>query len=240
MLVEKLPKESIEKEQKLDENKEENHVEVDSCDMNDEKNIKEDELEAIQDKRDDKENVNKGQDRSEIKYMTVLVKKSHKIQEEGEKGAIKLEMAQYVEMIVTKWIKCKDIIGVQDVYEEEIIKYLKDYNLWLSEVRTTGKHTLRLEVFFVVAITKGLKEIIDPDRNEYKCENIWIEHKRTRLEYTNKVGFLTGSIVDRVSMEYYDKMIKHLEELEEREVEVKKNTVYKGPEQEWCITVYST
>ena len=94
-----------------------------------------------------------------------------------------------------------------NVYDEEIIKDLKDYDLWLSEVRTIGKHTLRLEVFFVVAITKGLKEIIDPDRNEYKHENIWIEHKRTGLEHTNKVGFLTDPIIDRVSMEYYDKMI---------------------------------
>ena len=77
-----------------------------------------------------------------------------------------------------------------------------------------------------------MKEIIDPDRNEYKRENIWIKHKRTGLEHTNKVGFLIDPIVDRASIEYYNKMIKHLGELEEGEVEIKKNTVYEGPEQE--------
>ena len=40
-------------------------------------------------------------------------------------------------------------------------------------------------------------------------------------------------------MEYYDKMIKQLGRLKDGEVKVKKNTVYEGPEQQWCITVHS-
>jgi len=126
------------------------------------------------------------------------------------------------------------------MYENKIIKDLTNYNDWLSEVRTMGKRTLRIEVFFVVETNKGLKEMIDLDRAEYKQKSIWIEQKRTGLEHTNKVGFLTGPIVDRVSMEYYDKMLKDLRGVEEGALEIKKKSVYEGSEEEWCITVYST
>ena len=41
-------------------------------------------------------------------------------------------------------------------------------------------------------------------------------------------------------MDYYDEMLKNMEQIGEGEVEVKRKIVFEGPEREWCITVYST
>ena len=139
-------------------------------------------------------------------------------------------MARYVESVVAKQIIRNDIVGVHDSCEDKTITDLSNYNRWLSKIRTTGIKTLRVEVFFAVETSKWLKEIADKDRKEYKRENVWIEQKRIRYEHANKVGFLTGPIIDRANMEYYDKLTKYLGELKEGEVEVKKSMVCKGPE----------
>jgi len=37
----------------------------------------------------------------------------------------------------------------------------------------------------------------------------------------------------------YDKLAKYFGQIKDRDVEIKKNTVFKGNEREWCLIVYS-
>ena len=111
--------------------------------------------------------------------------------------------------------------------------------MWLSEPRITGKKTLHIEIYFAVDTSMRLWEIIEQDISQLKKDRVRVEEKRTRNEHTNKVGFLTGPIVEKANMESYDKIVKYFGELEEGEVELKKKMVYDGPEEEWCITMYS-
>ena len=68
---------------------------------------------------------------------------------------------------------------------------------------------------------------------------MWIEVKRTGDEHTNRIGFVTRPVIDRANIVWYEAIIKYLSEINEGEVEIKRNTVYEGVEREWCITVYS-
>ena len=86
----------------------------------------------------------------------------------------------------------------------------------MSEQRVSGTNTLRVQVFFIIETNKSLKEIVEKDRNEYKRDNVWIERKRTDDNYTNQVGFLTGPIIDRANLNYYDKMSKELGRIKDR------------------------
>ena len=45
-------------------------------------------------------------------------------------------------------------------------------------------------------------------------------------EYANEISYLAGPIVSNAKMPWYDKMLKHLGELEDETSEVRKNEVY--------------
>ena len=164
----------------------------------------------------------------------------YKLKEDDELQNFEADTAEYTKWLVEKWIKRKDIKGVQDTFTTETITDLTNLNLWLSETRKTGKKTVRVEVFFTAEMNVGLRDIIEHDIIELRKENVRLEQKRTSNEHTNKVGYLTGPIVDRVNMHYYDTLVKHLGDIDEGDVEIKKNRVYDGPEDEWCITIHST
>ena len=102
----------------------------------------------------------------------------------------------------------------------------------MSEPRVSGKYTLQIEIYFTVETDLWLIDLVNIDREEFKKENVWIEKKRTGNEHTNKVGFLTGPIVENANLNYYDMMMKYLGKVENREVEVKRNMVYEGKEKE--------
>ena len=69
--------------------------------------------------------------------------------------------------------------------------------------------------------------------------NVWIEEKHTKHEHTNRVGFLIGLIVENANLMSYDTLVKYFRQIKDRDVEIKKNTVFEGNERKWCLTVYS-
>ena len=133
----------------------------------------------------------------------------------------------------------KDIKGVMSNQGKGRLASIADWNDWLSELRISGKNTIRVEIFFVVETGMRMKDLVDIDRNEYIHESIWIEEKCTRQEHTNRVGFLTGPIIDNANLMCYDILAKHFGKIEDSEVEIKKNIVFKEKEREWCLTVHS-
>ena len=85
----------------------------------------------------------------------------------------------------------------------------------------------------------NLRDIIEEDMDELKQESMQMEVKRTGDKHTNRIGFVTRPVIDRVNMDWYEAIIKYLSGINEGEVEIKRNIVYEGVEREWCITVYS-
>ena len=49
-------------------------------------------------------------------------------------------------------------------------------------------------------------------------------------KHTNRLGYIVGPILDRVNMEWYERTFKRLEKLNNGELELKKDIVYKGGE----------
>ena len=155
-------------------------------------------------------------------YLKLLMIKTYKLKDDEDPQEIESDTALYAAWLMSKWIKRGDIEGVKDVFKNETIKDLTNYNFWLSKPRRTGKRTIKVELYFSVATSKWLKEIIDKDRKVFKKDNIWIEPKRTEDEHTNKVGYITGPVVDKANMSHYDTMIKYFGQIEDGKVELKK------------------
>jgi len=176
----------------------------------------------------------------ESEYLKLLVTKTHKIKDEEDHKDVELDTINHVAWIVNRWIDRGDIKGVYSFQEERLNKKeIEEWNTWLSEPKTSGKNTMRVELYFTVETKLGLRDLVNLDRAEYKHQNIWIEKKQTLDEHTSRVGYLTGPIVENANLNEYEKMMIKLGEGEKGEIEVKRNMVYEGDEKEWCVTVHS-
>ena len=124
------------------------------------------------------------------------------------------------------------IDGVYTMSEGEenntVMTDLTNYNHWLSDAKKTGKHTIRVEVFFTIQITKELREIIEADLPAFKQDRVRVDVKRTDNQHTTRLGYLTGPILDRVNLTWYDRMLKYVGKLNEGSLEVRKDFVYEG------------
>ena len=124
--------------------------------------------------------------------------------------------------------------------EEKHTSDLTDYNVWLSEPKVSGTNTMQVETYFTFKTEYALKEIIEEDIEILQAENIRFDIKRTRDEHTNRIGFLTGPIIDEVNMPWHDKMLKLEGKLDEGTLEVRKKYVHEGREgSQWSIAVHS-
>jgi len=177
---------------------------------------------------------------AETRFVKVLVTKTHKNQEEDDDYDTVINTTRVIECLVTGWIEKEYVQGVKDMENNNVMTDLRDYNLWLSEPKMTGTETTRVEIYFTIQTNMTLQDIIDEDIYELKQESMWMEVKRTGDEHTNRIGFITGPVVERANMGWYEAMMKHRGNIQEGEVEIKRNMVYEGKEKEWCITVYST
>ena len=160
----------------------------------------------------------------EEKVMSILVTKRHKIQDEEEDQDIICDTTRTLEEIATSWIVRKMIAGVKDQQHteegEKHAKELQDCNIWLSDPKVTGTNAVQVEIFFTIKTEYALREIIEEDLDILKAERLRFNIKRTTDEHANKVGFLTGPIIDEVNMPWYDRMLKFQGKLEEGTMEV--------------------
>ena len=69
-------------------------------------------------------------------------------------------------------------------------------------------------------------------------EEIRVETKRTGDEYTSRLGYFVGPVVDKANMGWYEKICKQIGRVKDEEIELKKQVVYEGKENEWCITLH--
>ena len=65
-----------------------------------------------------------------------------------------------------------------------------------------------------------LRDIIEDDLDRLSKESVHVDVKRIAEEHTNKLGYLTGPIVDHMNMQWYDKILKYLANLDQGTLEV--------------------
>ena len=144
--------------------------------------------------------------------------------------------------MVEYWVQKQYVKGVKDIFEERdvYITNLHDYNRWLSEPKVTGNRVTWVKLFFTIKTSSTLRELVQSQIEFLKRESIRVDIKRTDDEHTNRVGFFIGPIVDRANMGWYEKAIQCYSAAAKGTVELKKDVVYEGKENEWCITVHGT
>jgi len=61
---------------------------------------------------------------------------------------------------------------------------------------------------------------------------LWVEVKRTKEKHTNRIGFLTGTIADKINIDWYIQWFQQFGKIGFDEMELKRQVVHKGLENE--------
>ena len=111
--------------------------------------------------------------------------------------------------------------------------------MWLSEAKQYGRKVVTIEFYFTIITKLSIKELLQEETENLKQEKAWIKVKRTRDEHTKKVGFLSGTIIQMVNMEWYERTLLALAGIEKEAAEFRKEVIFEGEEKQLCITMYS-
>ena len=97
---------------------------------------------------------------------------------------------------------------------------------------------MKVEIFFTIKSTLNIRELAQDQLEHLKREGIRVDMKWTVDEHATKVGFIVGPLVDRANMEWYQETLIAAGYLEQDHMELKKEVVCEGEENQWCITVH--
>ena len=93
-------------------------------------------------------------------------------------------------------------------------------------------------MYFTIKTCFRVRDIYEIDIPLLQAERVRIEIKRTRDEYMNRIGFLSGPIIGKANMGWYEALMTFQAKLGKESMEIKKKMVHKGTEEEWCFTVH--
>ena len=140
----------------------------------------------------------------------ILIIKKQTITEEKDDQDIIISTCRNIQAIVKYWIQQKQIEGVKDMLEDgdTFIKDVRDYSRWMSEPKVLGTRVIKVEIFFTIKSGLTIRELIQDQLEFLQQEQIRVDFKRTIGEYTTKVGYIVGLVVDRVNMGWYEEALK--------------------------------
>ena len=119
----------------------------------------------------------------------------------------------------------------------------KEYNVldaWALELKIVKKKKYVKGETIVQVKTKVSAHILYMNQKEY-CDsnNIHVMLKRTGLEYTKKIRFLSGTYVKLASLDYYINKIIEEMNLEDNTIDIKKRFTYERNTRSKVLTVYA-
>lgn len=168
----------------------------------------------------------------------LLTKRKSVIEDEDDQDTV-IETLRNAQDVIEYWIYTKLIEGVIDVVDKnKVLTDVTCYSDWISEPKVTGKAVIRVEVFFTIKTKTPVRDLVQSQLDFLQRENIRIEIKRTNEEHTTRIGYLVGPVVDWANMNWYERTCIEKARVEKGNMELKKEPVYEGAENERCITIH--
>ena len=126
------------------------------------------------------------------------------------------------------------------MFEEEIILIndVRNYSKWMSEPKVLGSRVLRVEIFFAIKTNTAFRDAIQGQICFFQKQKIRVDVKRTVEEHTASLGCIVRYIVGRANMGWCEEAMKKLRTMKMGEVELKKDAVWEGDGNQWCIEVH--
>jgi len=172
-------------------------------------------------------------------YKGLLIEMEFNIKMEQQK--YELAIIQYTIELVKNWKEKQVISWVQGVKEAKITDF-DDFDKWLRMPRVIEKKTKSVkaaEVMIRVYTNQSTNKLYHEQKEVCDKYRIRISTKRMNMEYTKRIGFLTGPYVRIASPVYYLLDIKKKLKIDTEIIEVKKEYTYERGKRSKVLMVYA-
>ena len=180
----------------------------------------------------------------EQKEVRILIEKRSKNTQSMEVNKIIADTIQSVVKLLQTW-KNENII--QGIYPTEHTNTLlcnmsefKDLDKWLTPPRAIQiRKNTKIEMIFAIHTSYSAYQLYQNQKEIFDNENIRITTKRTNMLYTKRIGFILGPYLKLASVTEYEKEMNKMLELQEGNIEVKKEFIYESNAKTKALVIYA-
>ena len=145
-----------------------------------------------------------------------------------------------VEYLLTEWTSEKMIDDAYDQNHQEINKEYDKYERWIVEPRVIrNKRCVKVETIVRLKTGFNAYKLYMNQRKYCDSNRIKIATKRTKDEYTKKIGFLSGAYVKLASPEVCIKEITTKMNLSDYVIDIAKEFTYEKKDRSKVLVVYA-
>ena len=171
--------------------------------------------------------------------MKLVITKSGYDNEDNEDDMVLDAMISTVN-IVRKSISDGLVKGVTDKDKNPIELEESDLQDWIFAPRIIGKTKTQVQLFIRVLTTVCLEKLITGYKQLLREENISLELKHTKYEYTKRIRIIIGPNLHFASKSVYENEIYLWIKRTNKIIKTKKAFIYKRDYKSQCIIVYAT
>lgn len=147
----------------------------------------------------------------------------------------------FVSDLLERWIKSNAIEGVLAQDNSLLNKGFDDYQAWAIPPKIIHrKNYVTAEIIAMVKTNESAYALYSKEQDYCQKFNIHVSSKNTIMEYTTKIGFLTGTYVKIAASKYYITDIKRRLDINENVIEVKKEYTYDKGKRSKALVIYAT
>jgi len=178
------------------------------------------------------------------KVLKILIEKRFYENKDTNTNELSTNTIQSVISLATHWINDKNVTGICPLNNENTLIQntigLQDLDKWLLPPRVikTKKQT-KVELMLAVYTTYTAYQLYKHQSKIFETENMKISTKRTIMQYTKRIGFLTGPYVQLASVQEYEQQLYDVLNIEKGAIEIKKELIYESGAKTKALVLYA-
>jgi len=146
----------------------------------------------------------------------------------------------FVSDLLKRWLKSNAIEGVVAQDNSMIVNGFEDYQAWAILPKIIHrKQYVTAEIIATVQTNESAYSLYSKEQEYCQKYNIHVSSKNTIMEYTTKIGFLTGTYVKIAAPKYYISDIKNRLAITNNVIEVKKEYTYDKGKRSKVLVIYA-
>ena len=147
----------------------------------------------------------------------------------------------FVSDLLQKWILSRAVEGVVANNKSVMVEGFNNVQAWaLPPKIVQRKKYILAEIITKIKTTETAYSLYLKEQEYCTKYNIHVSSKNTIMEYTNRIGFLTGTYVRIASPKYYIADLTKRLNIREKIIDVKKEYTYEKGQRSKVLVIYAT
>ena len=174
----------------------------------------------------------------DILPLQVNIDFKHDLEYDDEK--ISTATLFHIHQLVTNWLKEKVIDGVFTLRGDELEDNIDDVQNWMAHPRIINKKNKNIvECIFQVQAKATAYQLYQNQKELCQKLSMTITSKSTKMEYVQRIGFLTGPNVHLAVPNNYVREINEEAQIDKGSIEIKKKTAHEKGATSRVLMIYA-